>query len=205
MLFRSEASQSISYGAMAERQRALAEAILTDPDVDSLTSFIGVDGTNVTLNSGRVLINLKPHGRRSGSISDTIRRLQAATASVAGISLYMQPVQDLTIDATVSRTQYRFVLESANPDDLSEWTPKLVDALARRPEFEEVASDMQEKGLAAYVTVDRDSAARMGISAATVDNALYDAFGQRIISTIFTQANQYRVRSEEHTSELQSH
>jgi multidrug efflux pump len=189
----SEASQSISYGAMAERQQALAEAILKDPDVDSLTSFIGVDGTNVTLNSGRVLINLKPHGRRSSSISDTIRRLQAATASVAGISFYMQPVQDLTIDATVSRTQYRFVLESANPDDISEWTPKLVDALAQQREFEEVASDMQEKGLAAYVTVDRDSAARMGISAATVDNALYDAFGQRIISTIFTQANQYRV------------
>ena len=189
----SQASQGISYGAMAERQQALAEAILKDPDVDSLSSFIGVDGTNVTLNSGRVLINLKPHGQRSGSISDTIRRLQASTASVAGISLYMQPVQDLTIDATVSRTQYRFVLESANPDDLSEWTPKLVDALAQQSEFEEVASDMQEKGLAAYVTVDRDTAARMGITAATVDNALYDAFGQRIISTIFTQSNQYRV------------
>jgi multidrug efflux pump len=189
----SQASQGISYGAMAERQEALAEAILKDPDVDSLTSFIGVDGTNVTLNSGRVLINLKPHGQRSASISDTIRRLQASTASVSGISLYMQPVQDLTIDATVSRTQYRFVLESANPDDLSEWTPKLVDALGHRPEFEEVASDMQENGLAAYITLDRDTAARMGITAATVDNALYDAFGQRIISTIFTQSNQYRV------------
>ena len=189
----SQASQGISYGAMAERQQALAETILKDPDVDSLTSFIGVDGTNVTLNSGRVLINLKPHGQRSGTISDTIRHLQAATSQVSGISLYMQPVQDLTIDATVSRTQYRFVLESANPDDLSEWTPKLVDALAKQPEFEEVASDMQEQGLAAYVTVDRDTAARMGISAATIDNALYDAFGQRIISTIFTQSNQYRV------------
>ena len=189
----SQASQGISYGAMAERQQALAETILKDPDVDSLTSFIGVDGTNVTLNSGRVLINLKPHGQRSGTISDTIRHLQAATSQVSGISLYMQPVHDLTIDATVSRTQYRFVLESANPDDLSEWTPKLVDALAKQPEFEEVASDMQEQGLAAYVTVDRDTAARMGISAATIDNALYDAFGQRIISTIFTQSNQYRV------------
>jgi multidrug efflux pump len=188
----SEARQSISYGAMAERQQALADALLKDPDVDSLTSFIGVDGTNATLNSGRLLINLKPHGQR-GDIAATIRRLQAAAAKVPGIALYVQPVQDLTIDATVSRTQYRFVLETANPDDLTEWVPKLVDALARRPEFADVASDMQENGLAAYVTVDRDSAARLGISAATVDNALYDAFGQRIISTVFTQANQYRV------------
>ena len=188
----SEAGQSISYGAMAERQRALAEAILKDPDVGSLSSFIGVDGTNVTLNSGRMLINLKPHGER-GAMGDTLRRLQAAVADVPGISLYMQPVQDLTTDATVSRAQYRFVLETARPDELTEWVPALVKALARRPEFSDVASDMQDQGLAAYVTVDRDSAARMGISAATVDNALYDAFGQRIISTIFTQANQYRV------------
>jgi multidrug efflux pump len=189
----SEARQSISYGAMAERQRALAEALLKDPDVDSLTSFIGVDGTNATLNSGRFLINLKPHDRRSGDIAATIRRLQATVANVPGIALYMQPVQDLTIDATVSRTQYRFVLETADPDELTQWVPKLTDALAHRPEFADVASDMQENGLAAYVTVDRDSAARLGISAATVDNALYDAFGQRIISTVFTQANQYRV------------
>jgi multidrug efflux pump len=189
----SEATQNVSYGAMAERQQALADALLKDPDVDSLSSFIGVDGTNVTLNSGRLLINLKPHDQRHGTISDTIRRLQASVAHVPGISLYMQPVQDLTIDATVSRTQYRFVLETANPDDLTTWVPKLVDALGRQPEFEDVASDMQEQGLAAYVTVDRDTAARMGITAATVDNALYDAFGQRIISTIFTQSNQYRV------------
>jgi multidrug efflux pump len=189
----SEASQSISYAAMADRQRALAETILKDPDVDSLSSFIGVDGTNTTLNSGRFLINLKPHGQRSGTISDTIRRLEAQAASVSGISLYMQPVQDLTTDATVSRTQFRFVLEDANPDELASWVPKLIEQLAQQPELQDVASDMQEQGLAAYVEVDRDTAARMGITPATVDNALYDAFGQRIISTIFTQSNQYRV------------
>ncbi|HEX9464561.1 MAG TPA: MdtB/MuxB family multidrug efflux RND transporter permease subunit [Alphaproteobacteria bacterium] len=189
----SEAPQSISFGAMAERQQALAAVILQDPDVDSLSSFIGVDGTNMTLNSGRFLINLRPHAERTADITEVIHRLQRATANVAAISLYMQPVQDLTIDATVSRTQYRFVLEDANPDELAEWAPKLVDHLSRMPQFEEVASDMLDNGLSAYVEVDRDTAARFGITPATVDNALYDAFGQRIISTIFTQSNQYRV------------
>ncbi len=189
----SEASQSISYGAMAERQEALAAAILKDPDVDSLSSFIGVDGTNLTLNSGRFLINLKPESERSSDVSTAIRRIARAAAGVEGISLYMQPVQDLTIDATVSRTQYRFVLEDANPDELAEWAPKLVDQLAKQPQFEDVASDMMDKGLAAYINIDRDTAARFGITPATIDNALYDAFGQRIVSTIYTQTNQRRV------------
>jgi multidrug efflux pump len=189
----SEASQSVSYEAMAERQQALAAAVLKDPDVESLSSFIGVDGTNLTLNSGRLLINLKALGERTADVGTVIRRLEHETAGVEAISLYMQPVQDLTTDATVSRTQYRFVLEDANPDELAEWTPKLVDQLSKMPEFEDAASDMMDKGLAAYIDVDRDTAARFGITPATVDNALYDAFGQRIISTIFTQTNQYRV------------
>ncbi|MGE5202608.1 MAG: efflux RND transporter permease subunit, partial [Acidobacteriota bacterium] len=189
----SEASQSVSYAAMAERQRALAEAILKDPEVESLSSFIGVDGTNSTLNSGRFLINLKPHDERSADAAAIIRRLQRETAGVNGISLYMQPVQDLTIDATVSRTQYQFILEDANPDELAEWTGKLVDRLSTLPELADVASNLQENGLSVYVELDRDTAGRFGITPATVDNALYDAFGQRIISTVFTQSNQYRV------------
>ncbi|HYB54914.1 MAG TPA: MdtB/MuxB family multidrug efflux RND transporter permease subunit [Alphaproteobacteria bacterium] len=189
----SEAPQSISFDAMAERQQALAAAVLKDPDVESLSSFIGVDGTNVTLNSGRLLINLKPHERRSADVSEVIRRLERETAGVEGISLYMQPVQDLTIDATISRAQYRFILEDANPSELSSWAQKLVDKIAQLPELEDVSSDMQNQGLSAYIAIDRDSAARFGITPATVDNALYDAFGQRIVSTIFTQSNQYRV------------
>jgi multidrug efflux pump len=189
----SEAPQSISFAAMAERQQALAEAVLKDPAVQSLSSFIGVDGTNITLNSGRLLINLKPHGERSDDVGTVIHRLEESLATVPGIALHMQPVQDLSIDATVSRSQYRFALEDANPDELAAWTPKLVDRLAQLPQFEDVASDLQQNGLAAYVTIDRDTAARFGITPATIDNALYDAFGQRIISTIFTQSNQYRV------------
>src|SRR5262249_15443831 len=189
----SDATEGISYAAMADRQQALAQAILTDPDVVSLSSYIGIDGNNVTLNSGRFLINLKPKSSRSGSVSDVIRRLQQETADVAGITLYMQPVQDLTLDASVSRTQYQFSLESADSSVLSEWTPKLVAALRRQPELADVVSNQEDNGLAAYVTIDRDSAARLGISVGTVDNALYDAFGQRIVSTIFTQSNQSRV------------
>lgn len=188
-----EAGQSVSFPAMAERQGALAAVVLRDPDVESLSSFIGVDGTNMTLNSGRMLINLKSRDQRSTSASDIIRRLQDETAKVSGISLYMQPVQDLTIDATVSRAQYQFVLEDADPEDLSRWGPKLVDRLKQCPELEDVASNAQDQGLSTFITIDRDSAARFGITPATVDNALYDAFGQRIISTIFTQTNQYRV------------
>ena len=199
----SEAPQSVSYAAMAERQQALATAILRDPDVDSLSSFIGVDGTNTTLNSGRFLINLKSRDERRASASDVIRRLEKEIAGVPGISLYMQPVQDLTIDATVSRTQYQFVLEDANPDELAKWAPKLVERLGQLPQLEDVTSNSHDQGLSAYVTVDRDTAGRFGISSATVDNALYDAFGQRIISTIFTQSNQYRVIIEANPS-LQS-
>ncbi len=189
----SQAPESVSFDAMAERQRALADVILRDPDVDSLSSFIGVDGTNLTLNSGRLLINLKPEGERQSDVSTVIRRLSQSVATVPGISLYMQPVQDLTIDATVSRAQYRFILEDANPDELAQWVPKLVTALQGLPQFEDVASDQQENGLSAYIAIDRDTAGRFGVTPATIDNALYDAFGQRIISTIFTQSNQYRV------------
>jgi multidrug efflux pump len=189
----SEASESISYAGMADRQQALAVAILTDPEVQSLSSFIGVDGNNVTLNSGRFLINLKPRGQRTSNVADIIRRLRSETSNVAGVTLYMQPVQDLTLDNTVSRTQYQFNLESADPVALSTWTPKLLAVLREQPELADVVSNEEDNGLAVYVTIDRDSAARLGISVGTVDNALYDAFGQRIVSTIFTQSNQYRV------------
>jgi multidrug efflux pump len=189
----SEASESISYAAMAERQQTLAAAVLADKDVASLSSFIGVDGNNVTLNSGRFLINLKPRNQRGSNVADVIRRLRSETSSIPGITLYMQPVQDLTLDTTVSRTQYQFTLESADAAALSAWTPKLLGALRQQSELADVVSNQEDNGLAAYVTIDRDSAARLGISVGTVDNALYDAFGQRIVSTIFTQSNQYRV------------
>ncbi len=189
----SEANEAVSYEAMATRQQALALAILKDPDVASLSSFIGIDGNNVTLNTGRFLINLKPRADRSITASDVIRRLKNETADVPGITLYMQPAQDLTLDNTVSRTQYNFTLESADAQALSSWTPTLVHLLSQRPELADVASNQQDNGLAVYINIDRDSAARLGISVGTVDNALYDAFGQRIVSTIFTQSNQYRV------------
>jgi multidrug efflux pump len=189
----SVATESISYQSMAERQQALAAAVLKDQDVQSLSSFIGVDGNNVTLNSGRVLINLKPRDQRSDSVTGIIRRLQQEVAGVQGITLYMQPSQDLSLDNTVSRTQYQFILESASADTLSTWTPKLVTALRDRPELADVVSNLENNGLAAYITIDRDTAARLGVSVGTVDNALYDAFGQRIVSTIFTQSNEYRV------------
>jgi multidrug efflux pump len=188
-----EAPQSVSYADMAQRQEKMAAAILKDADVVSLSSFIGVDGSNITLNSGRMLINLKPVDDRAATASQIIRRLQKETQDVTGISVYMQPVQDLSIDDTVSRTQYQFVLEDANPDEFNTWVPKLVDRLQQLPQIEDVASDQENQGLAAYVTIDRDTAGRFGITPATVDNALYDAFGQRIVSTIFTQSNQYRV------------
>ena len=188
-----EAPQSVSFEAMSERQRALAEAILADADVESLTSFVGVDGTNPTLNSGRMLINLKPRSQRDATASEIIRRLQRDTASVQGISLYMQPAQDLTIDSTVSRTQYQFVLESARSEDFDVWVPRLVERLQKLPEIVDVTSDLQNKGLSMFIKVDRDAAARFGVTTATVDNVLYDAFGQRIVSTVYTQSNQYRV------------
>ena len=189
----SEAPQSISYTAMAHRQEALANVLLKDPDVSSLSSFIGVDGSNTTLNNGRFLINLKPHAERAGDISTIIRRLSKAVSSVSGISLYLQPVQDLTIDTSVSRTQYQFMLQDADPVELAQWTPRLVSVLEHNVLFENTTSDIQQNGLSKYILVDRDTAGRLGITMATIDNALYDAFGQRIISTIFTETNQYRV------------
>jgi len=189
----SEAAPSVSFEAMARRQQALAAVILKDPDVVSLSSFIGVDGTNPTLNTGRFLINLKPPDQRRVSASDVIRRLERETREVAGIALYMQPVQDLTIDAAVSRSQYNFVLEDANPGEFAVWVPKLLERLQQLPHIEGVTSNYAENGLSAYILIDRPTAARFGITPATVDNALYDSFGQRIVSTIFTQSNQYRV------------
>jgi len=189
----SEAPQSISYGAFAERQTALAAAILKDPDVENVSSFIGIDGTNITLNSGRTMINLKPHDQRDSTASEVIRRLNEAVKDVKGVKLYMQPVQDLTVDNTVSRTQYQFVLQSANGDELAEWVPRVVERLSHLPELADVASDAQNSGLSVYIELDRDTATRLGITFATVDNALYDAFGQRNVSTIFTQTSQYRV------------
>ncbi len=189
----SEAPQSISFRAMSERQQALARVILADPAVDSLSSYIGVDGDNVTLNSGRLLINLKPHGERDLTASQVIDRLRPELAKVPGIELYLQPVQDLSIEDRVSRTQFQFSLETPNSELLQEWTPRLVEALRERPELTDVASDLQSNGLQIYLDIDRDAAARLGIQVADITDALYDAFGQRQISTIFTQASQYRV------------
>ena len=189
----SEAPQSISFSAMAERQQSLAKVILQDPAVESLSSFIGVDGTNVTLNSGRIMINLKLKDKRDADAMGVIRRLQPKLVQVKGISLYMQPVQDLTIEDRVSRTQYQFTMETADPNELSLWNSRLVDRLSRSPYLADVASDLQDQGLQAYVAIDRDAAGRMGITTAAIDNILYDAFGQRLVSTIFTQSNQYRV------------
>jgi len=189
----SQAAQSTSYAAMAQHQQDLAAAILKDPDVESLTSFIGVDGTNLTQNSGRFLINLRPYNDRHASASEIIRRIEGETNKVPGITLYMQPVQDLTIDSTVSATQYQFILEDANPDEFAAWVPKLMQKLQASPALADVASDLQQEGKSVYINIDRSTASRFGITPATVDSALYDAFGQRIVSTIFTQSNQYRV------------
>ena len=200
----SEATQTISFGAMGDRQRQLAEAILKDPDVVNVQSFVGVDAQNQTLNEGRVLIDLKPLGQRHTGASEIIRRLQRETRSVPGITLYMQPVQDLTIDANVSRTQYQFVLEGTDQTVLANLAAKLVDKLKTIPHLEQVSADTQNQGLAAYIQVDRDTAGRLGISMATVDNAIEDAFAQRIVSTIYTQSNQYRVILEASPTVLKS-
>ncbi|MEW6629479.1 MAG: efflux RND transporter permease subunit, partial [Pseudomonadota bacterium] len=188
-----EAAGSASYADMAAHQQALADLILKDPDVASLSSFIGVDGQNMTSNSGRMLINLKPRDARADDASAIIRRLEAETSGIAGIALHMQPVQDLTVDSTASPSQYQYVLQDSDPVELADWTSKLTDRLAALPQLADVASDSQQSGLAVDITIDRATAARFGITPATVDNALYDAFGQRIISTIFTQSNEYRV------------
>ncbi|MGY4527675.1 MdtB/MuxB family multidrug efflux RND transporter permease subunit [Pseudomonas sp. TE21394] len=189
----SEAPQATSFAAMSERQQALSKVILQDPAVQSLSSYIGVDGDNATLNSGRLLINLKPHGERDVSASEVISRLQPQLDRLVGIRLFMQPVQDLSIEDRVSRTQYQFSLSSPDADLLAQWSGKLVQALQQRPELADVASDLQDKGLQVYLVIDRDMASRLGISVSQITNALYDAFGQRQISTIYTQASQYRV------------
>ena len=188
-----EAPQTISFAAMAERQQALARVVLQDPAVESLSSFIGVDGTNSTLNSGRMLINLKPLAERSARAEEVIRNLQTRLADVEGITLYMQPVQDLSIEDRVSRTQYQFTVEDTNHDELAVWVPRIVDRLRQVPQLADVATDLQNGGLQAFVEIDRATASRFGITPAAIDNALYNAFGQRLVSTIFTQTNQYRV------------
>jgi len=189
----SEAGQSISFAAMAERQQALAREILKDPAVESLSSFIGVDGVNPTLNTGRMLVNLKPLAERDADASAVIRRLQPRLAQLPGITLYMQPVQDLTVEDRISRTQYQFSLEDPDPERLSLWVPRMVGRMQAIPALADVASDLQDRGLQAWLEIDRDAAGRLGLSMNAIDNALYSAFGQRQVSTIFTQANQYRV------------
>ena len=188
-----EAPQSISFPAMAGLERQIAEAILRDPAVESVSSFIGVDGDNATLNSGRFLINLKPRTERAASATEVARRMQNAVTGMPGVALHLQPVQDLTIDSSVSRAQYHLILQNPNPGDLKLWAQRLTQRLAQLPELGDVASDSQGQGLYIELFIDRAAAARYGITPATVDNALYDAFGQRIISTIYSQSNQYRV------------
>jgi len=189
----SEADESVSFSAMAIRQQALARVILKDPAVESLSSFIGVDGINTTLNSGRILINLKPLEERKISASAVMRRLQPELAKVDGITLYMQPIQDLTVEDRVSQTQYQYTLEDANADELNQWTTKLLARMQTLPELRDVATDQQTHGLQARLVIDRVTASRLGITPQAIDNALYDAFGQRQISTLFTQLNQYHV------------
>ena len=188
-----EATQTTSFGAMAMRQQALADAILRDPDVDHLASFIGVDAANPTLNTGRMQITLKPFAQRDASASEVIRRLADATSRVPGITAYMQPVQDLTIEDRVSKTQYQFLLSSPDAKDLATSTSLLLERLRLRPELVDVASDLQDQGQQAYVQIDREAAGRLGVTVAAIDTALYNAFGQRLVSTIYTQSSQYRV------------
>jgi multidrug efflux pump len=189
----SEAPQTVSFAAMAERQQALAQVLLQDPAIESLSSFIGIDGANATTNSGRIQINLKPLEERHASAVDIIRRLQPELANVEGIRLFMQPVQDLTVEDRVSRTQFQYSLEHPDAQELSLWAPRFVQKLQALPQLRDVASDDQNLGLQARVVIDRDAASRFGIRMQTIDDMLYNAFGQRQISTMFTQSNQYRV------------
>lgn len=188
-----EASESIAFNAMAERQQELVRAVLEDEDVANISSFVGVDGQNTTINNGRFLISLKPHAERSASAEIISRRLAERVKSIVGISLYLQPVQDLTVDSRVARTQYQLSLQDASLVELTKWTPKLVEKLSTLPQLADVTSDLSSDGRSLFVDIDRPTASRFGISPATVGNALYDAFGQRIVSTIYSQANQYRV------------
>jgi multidrug efflux pump len=188
-----QASQDVSFSEMGRRQQLLTAAILSDPDVESVSSTIGVDGNNTSLNSGRLQISLKSFDERSERAPAIIERLKQETAGVPGIELYMQASQDLTVDDQVTPSQYQFTLDDADSENLVQWTPKLIEKLSALPEFSEVVSNLQNQGQIAYVELDRDAAARYGITASDVDTALYNAFGQRLVSTIFTQANQYRV------------
>jgi multidrug efflux pump len=189
----SDGPQNISFQAMSQRQQQLAHVILKDPDVASLSSFIGVDGTNPTINTGRIQINLKPRDQRRASALDIIRRLQGQLKDVQGITLFMQPVQDLTVEDRVSRTQFQYSMEDTDAQELSDWSQKLLEKLRTSPELLDVASDQQNGGLQADLVIDRDTASRLGILPAAIDNTLYDAFGQRQVSTIYTQLNQYHV------------
>jgi len=189
----SDAPQTVSFTAMAQRQQALAQVILKDPAVDSLSSFIGIDGVNTTPNSGRIQINLKPRNQRKETASEIIRRLQPQLAHVEGITLYMQPVQDLTVEDRVSRTQFQYSLEAADATDLNTWVPRLMEKLQALPQLRDVANDQLTAGLKADLVIDRDTASRLGILPQAIDDTLYDAFGQRQVSTIFTQLNQYHV------------
>jgi multidrug efflux pump len=189
----SQAPETISFPAMAEKQQELAKVILADPAVESLSSFIGADGTNTTLNSGRMSINLKPLSDRNLSAADLVRRLQSSLQKVQGISLYMQPVQNITVDDRVSRTQYQYTLEDPDANELNDWTNRFVSKLKALPELEDVATDQQTGGLAVSLVIDRVTASRLGIAPATIDNTLYDALGQRQINTMYTQLNQYHV------------
>ena len=188
-----QAPQSISFAAMSERQQAAARLVLQDPDVAAVSSFIGVDGSNATLSAGRMQISLKPQAERTGDLRAVMARLQENLNKQDGLTVYMQPVQDLTIEDRVSRTQYQMTLSNPDLKVLSEWTPKLIDRLRAVPGLMDVADDLQDDGLQTWVEIDRDAASRLGITAAIIDEALYNAFGQRLISTIFTQSNQYRV------------
>ena len=189
----SQMPDSISFNAMVERQKALASVVLADPDVDNISSFIGIDGTNVTLNSGRILITLKPLAERSASANDIIRRLQQKLSDVPGATLYMQPVQDLSIDTRVSRTQYQYSLSSPDAAEVGHWSDLFLDKLKKQPELNDVASDQQKLGLKTMITIDRDTASRLGLTMQMIDDTIYDAFGQRQVSIMFTQRNQYRV------------
>ena len=189
----SEAAQNVSFAALSERQQALAKVILQNPNVESLSSFIGIDGTNTTPNSGRIQINLKPRDKRKETASQIIRDLQPELAKVDGITLYMQPVQDLTVEDRVSRTQFQYTMEDTDQQELNTWAPKLVDKLRTVPELRDVASDQEDNGLQVELVIDRDTASRLGILPQAIDDTLYDAFGQRQVSTMFTQLNQYHV------------
>ena len=189
----SQAPASISFAAMSERQQLIAKQIAQDPAIDTISAFIGVDGINTTLNSGRFLISLKPQSQRDVSASELIARLRPALAELNGISVFMQPVQDLTLESRISRTQFQFSLQSVDSEELSLWTRRLLAALQTAPELVDVASDLEDQGLQAYINIDRATASRLGVTTVAIDNALYNAFGQRLVSTIFTQSNQYRV------------